>query len=900
MKALDPSRLLLAITLVLCAPMSLWADGPQTGTIEGRALDARSGALPGVTVTLTGPQGTKTAITDADGNYRFAVLPPGAYEVHGELEGLGQARVATQLQVGERRGIDLELLSETSEAITVTAEAPLISKFETTSTATLSSEVTEEVAFSSRAYGSAVHQLPGVTSRNTANDSSFMATPGGLTYEVGSFIEGVDISQTRRGGEFRFNLPTTSTAAISVQVAGNGAEYGRSTSGIVNTVIKSGTNDFHGEALFIGQNPTWRAPSKIAPDLPRPDKQLNSWEASLGGPIWRDRAWFFVATGESFDGYYSQTNTGFVVETAQRGEPVVGKFNVQAGDRHHFSFTGLTAPSDYEGAGNSGDIYSLSVTEIDSKLYSAAWNFSATRSLFLEVKVADSTDKLTRGVTHRRVIDSNAPPDSPLAANFRYQDLNDRLRYNGNAAANGDGFNDFPREQINLAASLFRGNHEWRFGIDEHTMFYNAKADLVTDYRGRGYDVNSPSGFTTPVNKRVYVSPGGDGISRYESPMRAIHAQDRISIGDHWVLAAGLRLDDQTVTNNVGEQVNDYRKPAPRFSAVYDVNADGKLLVRGTAGRAVRIFPLDLAFRHFTRGSNGLNTFDQFGWNPVTQAYDIFQRSFIAANDNEIQAVEPWFKDEVSMGVDWQFAPNWVFTSRLMWNESKDLYQANDQYDANGQIFRQIVNRPELYREYRGLMLAANRYFRGGWSLRTDLTVGNFEGNEDDLNAQGNEFEGLGGVQLGTGVLNPTARNLDGRLNTDREYVAHVIGVKRWDIGNQSVVASAIVNAQAGRRWGRRPSTAVLHPVSGARINTWAYVEPRDAQQLPDTITLGVAAAWDFPIRGAFAGKVGFEVANVTDEQEQVSVNLANGRASSSAGGYLVPREFRLKLGFTF
>ncbi len=71
--------------------MSLWADGPQTGTIEGRALDAQGGALPGVTVTLTGPQGTKTAVTDADGNYRFAVLPPGAYEVNGALEGLGQA-----------------------------------------------------------------------------------------------------------------------------------------------------------------------------------------------------------------------------------------------------------------------------------------------------------------------------------------------------------------------------------------------------------------------------------------------------------------------------------------------------------------------------------------------------------------------------------------------------------------------------------------------------------------------------------------------------------------------------------------------------------------------------------------------------------------------------------------
>ncbi len=193
-------------------------------------------------------------------------------------------------------------------------------------------------------------------------------------------------------------------------------------------MIKSGTNDFHGDALYVGQNPTWRAVSEVAPDLPRPDDQLNSWEASLGGPLWRDKAWFFVATGESFDGYYSETNTGFVVETASRGEPVVGKFNAQAGDQHAFSFTGLKAPSDSQGAGSSGDIYSLSVTEIDSKLYSASWNFSATRNLFLEVKVADSTDKLTRGVTHRREIDPNAPPDSPLATNFRYQDLNDRVR----------------------------------------------------------------------------------------------------------------------------------------------------------------------------------------------------------------------------------------------------------------------------------------------------------------------------------------------------------------------------------------------------------------------------------------------------------------------------------------
>ena len=117
------------VALICVTP--LFADGPQTGTIDGRVLDAQGGPLPGVTVTLTGPQNTRTVITDADGVYRFALLLAGRYTVNAELEGLGTAELATDLDPGQRRGVDLTLVSAAEEEITVTGEAPLISKFET-------------------------------------------------------------------------------------------------------------------------------------------------------------------------------------------------------------------------------------------------------------------------------------------------------------------------------------------------------------------------------------------------------------------------------------------------------------------------------------------------------------------------------------------------------------------------------------------------------------------------------------------------------------------------------------------------------------------------------------------------------------------------------------------------
>ena len=96
---------LLAIACLVQAP--LLADGPQTGTIDGTVTDAQGGGLPGVTVTLTGPQNTRTEMTDEEGKYRFALLQAGAYVVNATLEGLGTAERAVALEMGQRHDVAL-------------------------------------------------------------------------------------------------------------------------------------------------------------------------------------------------------------------------------------------------------------------------------------------------------------------------------------------------------------------------------------------------------------------------------------------------------------------------------------------------------------------------------------------------------------------------------------------------------------------------------------------------------------------------------------------------------------------------------------------------------------------------------------------------------------------------
>ena len=913
MKAATLRSCICILAILACAQLPLLADGPQTGTIDGRVLDAQGQPLPGATVTLAGPQKTSTALTDAEGHYRFALLINGSFVVSTEIEGLGKNEVAITLEPGQRRGVDLTLREGAAERITVRSEAPMISKYETAATSTLDAEVAESIAFGSRNYVESLAALPGAVLNDGLTGFS-----GGRHNDTSTFIEGVDISNTRRGGEFWTNIPTTAVAQTSYQTAGVGAEYGRGQTGVINTVIKSGTNQFHGELLYVGQNFSWREPYANSPDLPREDKMINSFEASLGGPIIPDSGWFFVAHANTSTNRLDLTRGGDTFNSSQEADAIIAKLNFQPDRRHQIALTDIRAPKDALSAnGGAADLFSLTHTRRDSKVLTLAWDFAISPTVFLELKGASSEDTLRRSASQRREIDPDASPDSPLGNNFRYRDLNTGSRYNGTAVRFGDGLNSFPRDQLNAAVTMFRDNHELRAGADRHLMEFDIIVDIDTEYRGRGYNENLPGGFARPIDKRVYV-PAPGGVTHVESQLATVYAQDRIDIRDRWVLTFGLRLEDQAVDNNVGVEVNDYTELAPRLTAVYDVNADGSLLLRATAGRYYRGFNLSLSFDNFTEGANGENQYDQFRWNAGSGLYDRFQRFVDRTTSHEAQRdLEPDFMDSFSVGVDWQLSRNWVGKARIDHTESRDMWWASTQFDADGQIVFDLRNwnageaasaslgAPSPgrgFREHTGLVLQLSRAFRNNWTVHTNLTLNDTAGNVQSTSNNDVTFDGLGGIEVGTGATDATSRFTRGRLNifNNRAHILNIIGIKRWQIGKHALNTGVYFNWLAGRYWGFSAITTIFHPQSLEELRVSTLLEPRDASQLPDNKTLNLNLSWVFPIRGVLEGQLGFEVANATNEDVQTGVNSRTGLPVNVVGAFQRPREFRLNAGFRF
>src|SRR5512143_3857510 len=145
MKSLYRFTLALSVCLLLLVPAVSLAQ--TTGTVEGAATDQSHAPLPGVTVTLTSPnlQGTRTAVTAADGRYRFPSIPPGAYTVTAELSGFGKVERKATVTLDATATVNLSLSLSTSAEITVTGEAPMVDSTSTTQGTNYSAKVIDKL-----------------------------------------------------------------------------------------------------------------------------------------------------------------------------------------------------------------------------------------------------------------------------------------------------------------------------------------------------------------------------------------------------------------------------------------------------------------------------------------------------------------------------------------------------------------------------------------------------------------------------------------------------------------------------------------------------------------------------------------------------------------------------------
>ena len=305
------TRLCLLVVFSLTIAVGAFAQSQATtGNIEGRVLDPKDAAVPGASVTATNQQTglEKTATTDDQGGFTIAFLPPGPYTVRANSSGFSQMEVRdVAVTVGGKAPLDIRLsVGAASGSVTISSEAPVVETNLSSVSTTVNSRAIENLPVNGRNYLDFATLTPGVIrDQNREGDLSVGGQKGTLNSLQ---VDGVDNNNTFFGQSFGrtgvrppYQFSEESVQEFQVNQNGFSAEFGRAGGAVINVVTKSGTNNIHGGGFEFFRDESLNAntpqlkASQFQRGLPnkRPPLQINQFGARLGGPIKRNKAFFF-------------------------------------------------------------------------------------------------------------------------------------------------------------------------------------------------------------------------------------------------------------------------------------------------------------------------------------------------------------------------------------------------------------------------------------------------------------------------------------------------------------------------------------------------------------------------------------------------------------------------------
>lgn len=267
------------------------------GKIVGNARDTSGGVIAGVKVTVTneGTGESHNQLTDELGAYAFSTLIPGNYRIEADLGGFRPIRIERiNLQVNQTARFDLVMeVGQVTETVNVTASVPVLA----TDTSDVGQVITARQIVDLPLNGRNYIQLAALTngvilSGTTEGGGPNFLSEGGRPTQNSFLIDGVE-SRIQREGRYGLNLSVDAIEEFKVMQNSFSAEYGRGTT-IVNAVIRSGTNRLHGTVFEFLRNDKIDARNAFDLTGTKPPLRLNQFGASAGGPIQRDRLFFFL------------------------------------------------------------------------------------------------------------------------------------------------------------------------------------------------------------------------------------------------------------------------------------------------------------------------------------------------------------------------------------------------------------------------------------------------------------------------------------------------------------------------------------------------------------------------------------------------------------------------------
>jgi hypothetical protein len=577
------------------------AQGVQTGTISGIVQSVDKLSLPGVTVTATSPnlQGERIAVSDENGVYYLRGLAPGSYSVTFEISGFqAAARDGIAVGVGSIATVDAIMsLASFTETVTVTAEAPAAVATARTSQAFTKAEI-DALPVGRRPYD--ITELsPGVTTG--AFNANQVTIAGSFGFDNVFMINGVDVNDNVQGTANNLFIEDA-IQETAVLTHGISAEYGRFSGGVVNVVTRSGGNVFSGSFREGLSNPSWvtQTPLERAGNIAHADVLSKTHEGTFGGPLLRDRLWFFSAGRmETFNtaNTFAQNGGGYTrTDRNRRGElKVTG--TVAPGQTVQVSvIENATEEANRSAVGAASllDASTLTTRQLPNRLFAASYNATLQQRYFATMQYSQKQQGFrNNGGT------STAIADSPFRTQGAVAGVPGNLFYNAPYLDSTDPENRDNRQITGSVSTLMAtpnfGSHEMKAGAEYFVstgVGGNSQSStgyvFSTDYLAQaGAVVRDAAGTPIPV-----FTPGVSQVWSFQATRGAkVNIKTTSAyLQDRWVLSRRLTVDLGTRFEMVSADATgdittvDTSSIVPRLGATYDVQGNGRTVLFGTYG----------------------------------------------------------------------------------------------------------------------------------------------------------------------------------------------------------------------------------------------------------------------------------------------------------------------------
>src|SRR6201993_5132949 len=293
------------ITVLVAWPaVPAGAQSLTSGDITGVVTDPSNAVIPNATVTLKNDAtgATQTTTSNAQGAYRFSLLSPGAYSISATATGFQSARKQVTVNVGQTAtlGIQLELGTAT-QTVEVTATGGVIQAENANISTSISPAQISTIPNPGNDLSYYVQTAPGATMNTQAgygNSAMYGISGTSNLYTVNGMNENDPFLNLNNSGATNILLGANDIQEATVVNNGYSGQYGTMAGANVNFVTKSGSNNFHGNAQYFWDGSVMNANDWFNNNsgAPRPFVNANQWAASIGGPIVKNKTFFFVDT----------------------------------------------------------------------------------------------------------------------------------------------------------------------------------------------------------------------------------------------------------------------------------------------------------------------------------------------------------------------------------------------------------------------------------------------------------------------------------------------------------------------------------------------------------------------------------------------------------------------------